>query len=91
LLGDIALLEDRAVDARREYEQALSILERHCCPIIEWKILLAAADAARLLHDTSAADGFRARARHVVRSLAESISDPAQRNRFLAAKPIRDI
>jgi tetratricopeptide (TPR) repeat protein/predicted Ser/Thr protein kinase len=91
LFGDIALLEDRAPHARREYEQALSILEHHACPIIEWKILLAAADAARRLHDASAAANFRARARHVVESLAESVTDPPLRQRFLASKLIRDI
>jgi tetratricopeptide (TPR) repeat protein/predicted Ser/Thr protein kinase len=91
LFGDIALLEDRAPEARREYEQALSILQRHSCPTIEWRILLAAAETARRLHDTSSADSFRARARHVVRSLAESITEPPLRERFLASKPIRDI
>jgi len=91
LLGDIALLEDRASEARSEYEQALSILERHSCPIIEWRILLAAADAARRLHDTSSADSLHARARHVVRSLAEFITEPALRERFLASNPIRDL
>ena len=91
LLGDIALFEDRATDARYEYEQALSILERHSCPLIEWKILLAASDAACRLRETSSADSFRARARHVVRSLAESITEPSLRQRFQASKPIRDI
>jgi tetratricopeptide (TPR) repeat protein len=90
LRGDIELLEDRAPDARREYEQALSIIERHSCPIIEWRILLAAADAARRLHDSPSAEGLRARARHVVQSLAESITEPPLRERFLASKPIRD-
>jgi len=91
LLGDIALLEDRAPDAGREYEQALSILERHRCPIIEWRILRAAAEAARRLHDTSLTDDFRARARQAVQSLAESITEPSLRERFLASQPIRDI
>jgi len=91
LFGDIALLEDRAPDARREYEQALSILERHRCPIIEWKILLAAADAAGRLHDASSADSFRARARHVVRSLAESITEAGLREGFLASKELESI
>jgi len=91
LLGDIALLEDRAPDSRSEYAQALSILEHYSCPIIEWKILLAAADAARRLHDTSSADSFRARALHVVQSLAEAITELPLRQRFVASKPIRDI
>jgi len=91
LLGDIALLEDRPLDARHEYEQALAILQHHACPIIEWKILLAAAEAARRLSDSASADELRAHARHVVRSLAESITETPLRERFLAAKPISDI
>jgi len=91
LLGDIALLEDRAPDARHEYGRALSILEGHACPIIEWKILLAAADAARRLHQGSSADDLRARARGLVQSLAESVTEARLRERFLGAKAIRDI
>jgi tetratricopeptide (TPR) repeat protein len=91
LLGDIALLEDRAPDARHEYERALSILQDHACPIIEWRILLAAADAARRLHAGSSANDLRARARSVVQSLAASISEAPLREQFLGAKAIRDI
>jgi len=89
LFGDIAVLEDRVPEARKEYEQALSILECHSCPVIEWRILLAAAEAADRLHDTSSADSLRARARHVIESLAESIAEPSLRQRFLSAQPIR--
>jgi tetratricopeptide (TPR) repeat protein len=89
LLGDIAVLEDRVPEAPGEYEKALSILERHSCPIIEWRILLAAAEAARRLNDTTSADSLRARARHVVESLAESITEPTLRERFLSAQPDR--
>ena len=91
LLGDIALLEDRAPDARHEYERALEILQGHACPIIEWKILLAAADAARRLHAGSSADDLRARARSLVQSLADSVTEARLRERFLASKPIRDM
>jgi tetratricopeptide (TPR) repeat protein len=91
LLGDIALLEDRAPDARHEYEQALSILQGHACQIIEWKILLAASEAARRLHAASSAGDLRARARRVVQSLAESVTEPRLRERFLGSKAIRDI
>jgi tetratricopeptide (TPR) repeat protein len=91
LLGDVALLEDRPPDARHEYGRALSILEGHACPIIEWKILLAAADAARRLHAGSSADDLRARARGLVQSLAESVTEARLRERFLGSKPIRDI
>jgi tetratricopeptide (TPR) repeat protein len=91
LLGDIAVLEDRAPDARHDYERALAILEGHPCPIIEWKILLAASDAARRLHAGSSADDLRARARGVVQSLSASVTEAPLRERFLGAKAIRDI
>lgn len=91
LSGDIARLQDRLPDARSEYQQALSILQGHPCPTIEWKILLAAADAARRLHDTASADSFQGQARHVIQSLAESITETALREGFLGAKAVRDI
>jgi tetratricopeptide (TPR) repeat protein len=91
LLGDIALLEDRAPDARHEYERALSILQGHACPIIEWRIVLAAADAARRLHADSSAGDLRARARSLVHSLEESVTEAPLRERFLGAKVIGDI
>jgi tetratricopeptide (TPR) repeat protein len=91
LLGDIALLEDRAPDAGRDYGLALSILEGHACPIVEWRILAAAADAARRLHDGSSADDLRGRARRLIQGLAESITETPLRERFLDAKAIREI
>jgi hypothetical protein len=53
--------------------------------------LLAAADAARRLRDSSSAEDLDARTRHVVGSLAESITELALRQSFPASKPIRDI
>ena len=45
-LGDIAALEHRDEEARREYHAALAILQAHPCPFVEWKVLLAAGNLA---------------------------------------------
>ncbi len=91
LRGDIAMLEERAPDAHLEYRTAISILDGFPCPFIEWKILLAASKAARALHDEAAAGDLFARARHVARSLAESVKEAPLRESFLGAKIIRDM
>src|SRR5260370_36748130 len=70
LLGDIAALEERVEDGQRSYATALSILQSHRCPTIEWKILKAAAELARYQKDDSACAAFLGRARAVVQSLA---------------------
>jgi hypothetical protein len=54
-------------------------------------ILLAAAEAARRMHDSSVAEELQVRIRHAVESLPESITEPSLPERFLASKPIRDI
>ena len=91
LRGDIAMLEERAPNARAEYQTAISILDGFPCPFIEWKILLAASRAASALHEGSAADELRRRSRHVARALADSVREGALRERFLTAKAVRDI
>jgi tetratricopeptide (TPR) repeat protein len=90
LLADIGALEERMEDARRHHETALRILAGHPCPVIEWKILTAAADVARRLHD-STADQFRGRAQAVVQALADSVRDGNLRQQFLASQPIREL
>jgi tetratricopeptide (TPR) repeat protein len=91
LLADIAALEERMEDARRHQETALHILAGHPCPVIEWRILKAAADVARRLHDDATADQFRGRAQAVVQALADSVRDGNLRQRFLASQPIREL
>jgi tetratricopeptide (TPR) repeat protein len=91
LLGDIAALEERVEDGQRSYATALGVLQRHPCPTIEWKILKAAADLARRQKDDSARAEFLDRSRAVVQSLADALQDDKLRQRFLAAKPVRDL
>jgi tetratricopeptide (TPR) repeat protein len=91
LLGDIALLEDRPADARREFAAALAVLERHRCPTLEWHVLRSAAGAAAALDGDQARHDMLARSRSVVRSLAGSIRHPDLEATFLRSQPIRDL
>jgi hypothetical protein len=91
LQGDIAILEERVEEAQREYAAALAILQCHPCPLIEWKILKAAAEAAKRQKNDAASDEFRGRSLAVVQSLARSIHDDKLRQQFLAAKAVRDL
>src|SRR5207244_1684264 len=70
LLGDIAVLEEQVDEAQRQYQAALGILERHPCPLIEWKVLKAAADAAKYVRDDAASDELRPRSMSGVQWLA---------------------
>jgi DNA-binding winged helix-turn-helix (wHTH) protein/tetratricopeptide (TPR) repeat protein len=88
LLGDVAVMEERFGDARREYEAALSVLHRYRCPIIEWKILLAAAGMASAYRNVSLAEHYRGRCQETIRSLADSITDDKLRRQFLKSEPI---
>jgi len=89
LLGDVAAAEERWADARQSYDAAMQVLARHRCPIIEWKILAGAADAAAALRDQAAADLHRGRSRQVLQSLVDSIGDERLRRLFLSSQPVR--
>ncbi len=91
LFGDIAVLEGRMEDARQAYQTALRSLADHPCPMIEWKILKAAANLAREMKQSDLTDQYLGRARAVVQSLAESVRDEKLSRKFLNAKVIRDL
>jgi tetratricopeptide (TPR) repeat protein len=91
LLGDIAALEEQVDDGQRHYATALGVLQHHPCPTIEWKILQAAAELAKRQRNDAVSAEFLGRAHAVVQSLAGSIQDDKLRQRFLAAKPVRDL
>ncbi len=91
LFGDIAMLQECLPGARSEYDAALGVLQGYSCPTIEWKILAAAAQAAHGLRDHSAADDLRRRARHVIETLAGSVTEAPLREIFLSSKPVRDL
>ena len=88
LIGDVAAAEERWDDARRSFQAALQVLHHHRCPIIEWKILRGAANAATVLRDGDGADLYRARSREVLRALTESIGDERIRRLFLSSEAV---
>lgn len=83
ILGDIAVLEDRPVEARREYTAAARLLSAHPCPSLELEIQRALAGAAVALNDADAADEARRAARRLAEALAATIDDEAIRRRYL--------
>jgi DNA-binding winged helix-turn-helix (wHTH) protein/tetratricopeptide (TPR) repeat protein len=89
ILGDVAVAEERFADARREYDTALRVLERHRCPTVEWTVLLAAADTASAFRDTALAEHYHGRCRQVIQLLADSLTEDSLRSRFLASEAIR--
>jgi uncharacterized protein HemY len=91
ILGDVAVAEERFTDARQEYDTALGILQWHRCPTIEWTVLLAAAETASAVRDTSLADRYLGRCRQVIRQLADSLDEDKLRRNFLASEAIRRI
>jgi tetratricopeptide (TPR) repeat protein len=83
LQGEIAMLEDRPDEARREFRSALAVLEHHACPTIEWQILRAASGPAGALEGDPARRELLAHAGAVAQVLADSIRDAKLRRTFL--------
>ena len=91
LQGEMAMLEERPDEARREFRSALAVLKDHACPTIEWQILRAAAGPAGALEGDAARHELLAHARAVAHSLADSIRDSQRRRTFLESKPISEL
>jgi DNA-binding winged helix-turn-helix (wHTH) protein/tetratricopeptide (TPR) repeat protein len=89
ILGDVSMAEDRPEDARIDYATALRLLERHRCPLIEWRILQAAAEAATACHNADHADRYRGQCRQVIRALADSLAEEKLRRQLLGSEAIR--
>lgn len=89
ILGDIAMAEDLVADARAEYETAMGLIDGHRSPLIEWRILLAATQAAAACHDSELAGEYRARCRQVIHGLADSLTEEKLRRQFLGSEAIR--
>ena len=89
ILGDVAMAEEQLSEARAEYEASVSLLDRHHCPLIEWRVLLAAAEAASAGHDTAAAEQYRGRSRQIIHALADSLTEEKLRRQFLGSEAIR--
>ena len=77
-------------DARGHYQTALRILEAYLCPVIEWKILKAAAELAQRLKNPIGAAELLGRQRTVLQSLADSVRDAKLRQHFLASQSVRE-
>ena len=89
ILGDVAMAEERMADALTEYQTALRLLQHHRCPLIEWQILLAAAEAASASCQGDSAERYHRRCRQVIHSMAESITEERLRRQLLGSETIR--
>lgn len=84
-LADIDLLERDPGSAARECATALGIIRQYPCPLIEWKVLLAASQAALLCGDSDEAERTFYQAMESLAVVADSIRDPEVRQKFLAS------
>jgi tetratricopeptide (TPR) repeat protein len=91
LEGEIAILEEDMDAAGKHLEASLAILAQHPCPTITWKVLRSRGELARRLGDASLVDDCRSRARAIIRSLADSVTDNALRTKFLESRAVREI
>ena len=88
LLADVDLLEGNPERAVTECATALEIINRYPCPLIEWKVFLAARKAALLCRDSDQADCMLNRAMKALAVIAGSIREPKLRDKFLASTAI---
>jgi tetratricopeptide (TPR) repeat protein len=91
ILGEIAALEDRVADARREYDAALRILADHPCPGVEWIVRKAYGDLARKTRESEQAEVHSGRAHAIVRQLADSVCDCKLREKLLQSPAVREL
>jgi tetratricopeptide (TPR) repeat protein len=78
VLGEIAKLEERLEDARAQCKAALGVLREHPCPLIEWRILRAAGEAAAAARDSRASDTLLAQSVESRNALAASLEGAGQ-------------
>jgi tetratricopeptide (TPR) repeat protein len=91
LLGDIAALEDRVGDARREYEAALGILAQFSYPGVEWVVRKSYAGLARKIGDSVATGEHTSHAVAIVQGLADSVADENLREKLLMSRAVREL
>lgn len=84
LLADVDLLEGKPERAAAECATALEIIKHYPCPIIEWKILLVARQAALWSGDSDHAELTLNGARAAITVVADSICGPKVRQKFLS-------
>jgi len=91
ILGEVAALEDRVNDARREYDAALAILADRPCPGVEWIVRKAYASLARKTGENTQAEVHAGHARAIVQQLADSVFDPNLRDKLLLSPAVREL
>ena len=91
LLGDIAVMEERFEDGRREYAAALETLKNHQCPTVEWKVFLVAAEMASAYGNVPLAERYRGECRALIHALAGSVAEDKLRRQFLGSRMIRSV
>jgi tetratricopeptide (TPR) repeat protein len=90
LLGDVDAVEDRPREAVAHYEAALSALQRHPCPSVQWKITAALAAAHATLRQPDQAEQWRATTRCTLQELAASIREGPLHTRFRQSRVVRE-
>lgn len=91
ILGEIAALEDRITDARREYDAALAILADRPCPGVEWIVRKSYASLARKTGECEQADVHAGHARAIVQQLADSVFDHNLSDKLLLSPAVREL
>jgi DNA-binding winged helix-turn-helix (wHTH) protein len=84
LLAAVDLLQENPTKASAECRVALEILRHYPCPLIEWKVLLTAGQAALLSGDSDGAEHALNQARECLAAIADSIRDPKLRETFIS-------
>lgn len=85
LFADIDLLEGKPEHAVTECGTALEIIKDYPCPLIEWKVLLTARQAALFCGDCERAERALDRGMALHGMLADSIRDPGLQQKFVAS------
>ena len=83
LLADVARLDGRPEDARQHLKAGLETLERHPCPIEEWKVLRS---ATLLASEIGEGDAWQRRFRASAQRIADQTDDERLRQIFLRSE-----
>ena len=90
LLGDVAAMEDRPREAVASYQVALSQLQHHPCPSVQWKISAALAATHAKLHQSEETTHWRAATQRLLRELAASTREGPLQTRFRQSRVARE-
>jgi tetratricopeptide (TPR) repeat protein len=80
ILGDISMSSGNRDKALEEYLAGLTLMERHPCPLVEWRLL---AGAVASSPENAAAESWRARALRILLDLSRHIEAPTAARHFL--------